>query len=55
MAKDEYPPSQATKRRDDALRAALSMGPKSHAELSPKKKKAKRPGRRSGRTAHPTS
>jgi len=36
---DDYPPSQATKRRDAALRAALSMPAIPHA--NPNKKKAK--------------
>jgi hypothetical protein len=36
---DDYPPSEATRRRDAALAQALSMPPNPHA--SPKKKKAK--------------
>ncbi len=46
---DDYPPSEAARRRDAALRAALSMPSIPHAESSPKKKKAapKRKGKKS--------
>jgi hypothetical protein len=37
---DDYPPSQATQRRDDALRAALNMGPIPH-RVSPISKRIK--------------
>jgi len=43
---DDYPPSEATKRRDAALRAALSMPAIPHAESSPKAKKKVAPKRR---------
>lgn len=42
---DEYPPSEATRRRDDALRAALTMPARTHAESSPKRSKAAAGGR----------
>jgi hypothetical protein len=35
---DDYPPSAATKRRDKALAAALSIGPIPHAELRREKR-----------------
>jgi len=43
---DDYPPTEAKRRMDAALRAALSMPPIPHAKSSPKKKKAAPKGRR---------
>ena len=40
---DDYPPSQATKRRDDALRAALSMPPRPFSPAAKEPKKTTRP------------
>jgi hypothetical protein len=44
--RDEYLPTEAMRRRDAALRAALSMPAISHAESSQKAKKKAAPKRR---------